>query len=75
VQYVHATYGIFVNLAAGAKVAAGETLEVVKDGKVVATLTVDRITPPDKTYLNGCAVCKAASGEAKEGQSVRKAKP
>src|SRR5205085_1612054 len=53
VQFVHATYGIFIKLEAGAKIAAGDSLEVVKDGKVVASLAVDRITPADKTYPNG----------------------
>ena len=74
-RFVHPTYGIFVQLEAGAKAVAGEVLEVVKDGKVVASISVDRVTPAEKEYPNGCAVCKPVRGEAAVGQGVRKAKP
>ena len=73
-QFVHTTYGVFVRLEAGATVAAGDTLEAVRAGKVVAALTIDRITPSEKAYPHGCAVCKIASGAPAGGDAVRKPK-
>jgi endonuclease YncB( thermonuclease family) len=75
IQYIHPTYGIFVSLEAGVKVSAGDTLEVLKEGKVVGSIRVERVTPPDKEYPNGCAVCKPAGGEVAKDRAVRKAKP
>ncbi|HLF94488.1 MAG TPA: PEGA domain-containing protein, partial [Planctomycetota bacterium] len=74
VQRVHPKYGVFVRIEAGAKVAAEDVLEVVRSGKVVAQLTVERVTPAEKVYPNGCAVCRPSSGEAAEGDGVRKGK-
>jgi len=71
---IHPEYGVFVRLEAGPKPAAGDVLEVVRSGKVVAQLTVERITPAEKAYPEGCAVCRPAGGEAAAGDAVRKGK-
>lgn len=71
---VHPKYGVFVRIEAGAKLAPGDALEVVRGGKVVAQVTVERVTPAEKAYPDGCAVCRPSSGEAAEGDGVRRGK-
>lgn len=74
VQSVHPKYGVFVRLEAGAKLSAEDVLEVLRNGKVVAQLTVERITPAEKTYPDGCAVCRPTGDEVVAGDAVRKGK-
>jgi hypothetical protein len=74
VQAVHPDYGIFVKLDAPGKVAESDALEALRNGRVVARLTVQRITPPEKRrYPQGCAVCKLVTGETAAGDKIRKA--
>ncbi len=73
VQGVHPEYGIFIKLDAGAKVAAGDVLEVMRKGQAVGRLKVERVTGVEKLYPNGCAVCKVDQGEPATGDSVRRA--
>lgn len=73
VQGVHPEYGVFVKLDGGGKVAVGDILEVVRQGKIVARLKVERVTSPEKLYPSGCAVCKSEQGEPAPGDSVRRA--
>jgi hypothetical protein len=72
VQAVHPEYGVFVKLEGGTRPAAGEELEAVRDGQVVARLALDRITAPEKRYPQGCAVCRIVSGAASAGDAVRR---
>lgn len=73
-QFVHPEYGIFVRLDDEVKVAVGDVLEAVRDGAVVATLTVQKITRPEPVYPHGAAVCRAPGPGVVEGLGVRRAK-
>ena len=55
--------------------AKGETLEAVRKGKVVAKLRVRELTPSERRYPKGCAVCEVTSGTPAEGDIVRKGSP
>jgi serine/threonine protein kinase len=70
---VHPKDGVFVKLNGAISPAAGETLEAVRKGKVVAKLRVTELTPAERRYPKGCAVCRIESGQPGEGDSVRKA--
>jgi outer membrane biosynthesis protein TonB len=72
VQSIHAEYGVFVRLESAPPPAVGEELEAVRDTQVVAKLTVDRVTAPEKRYPQGCAICKVASGSAAAGDAIRR---
>jgi hypothetical protein len=75
VKFVHPEYGVFVRLEPGVKVAIGDLLEAVRDGKVVSVLTVKKLSRPEPVYPHGAAVCTASTSEAAEGHAVRRAKP
>ncbi len=74
VKYVHAEYGVFVQLEAGVRIAEGDSLEVLKEGNVVALLTVKRVTRADAVYPHGAGVCSASGSGVAEGQAVRRVK-
>jgi len=74
VSFVHAEYGVFVKLEAGAKVAADDALEATRKGEVVARLVVERVTAPEGLYPQGCAVCRVESGSAAPGDRVGRGK-
>ncbi|HXX94336.1 MAG TPA: PDZ domain-containing protein, partial [Planctomycetota bacterium] len=64
--------GHIVKLEQGAEVKAGESLQIVRNGEVVAELVVSRIAKPDATYPNGSAICKAMRGTGVKGDDVRR---
>jgi hypothetical protein len=85
VRCVDRRYGVFVALEAPATLGVGDTLEAVRDGSVVAILTVRILSPPDPTYPHGVAVCDTSNpwvgqGQVQEGlvhtgSEVRRPKP
>jgi hypothetical protein len=72
VSGLHPDFGVFVKLNGSSKPAAGDQLEALRKGQVVARLKVERITPPEKRYPLGCAVCRMVSGEAHQGDRVQR---
>jgi len=70
---IHPQEGTFVKLGGTVAPAKGETLEAVRQDKVVATLRVRELTPSERRYPKGCAVCEVTSGAPAEGDVVRKA--
>lgn len=70
VQNIHPEYGLFVRLESGPPPAPGEELDAVRNGEVVARLTVERVTGPEKRYPQGCAICRLANGSAAAGDAV-----
>jgi hypothetical protein len=72
VRAVHPHFGVFVTLESASKPVAGDALEALRNGQVVAHLGVEQITAPDRRYSNGCAVCRIVSGETSPGDKVRR---
>jgi serine/threonine protein kinase len=72
VSGLHPDYGVFVKLDGSSKPQTGDQLEALRNGKVVARLKVERVTSPEQRYPRGCAVCKMVSGEAHQGDRVRR---
>jgi serine/threonine protein kinase len=72
VSGLHPDFGVFVKLDGSSKPAAGDQLEALRNGQVVARLKVERVTSPEQRYPRGCAVCKMVSGEPHQGDKVRR---
>jgi serine/threonine protein kinase len=73
VNGVHPELGVFVKLNGSGKTSTGDLLEATRKGQVVARMKIVTLTPPDRRYPKGCAVCKVESGEPGAGDLVRKA--
>jgi hypothetical protein len=70
----HPDFGKFVRLNGKENPAVGDTLVVLRKGKVVGTLSVVRLTAPQpRRYPQGCAVCKMLNGEGADGDDVQRA--
>jgi serine/threonine protein kinase len=69
----HPDFGKFIKLNGKETPAVGDTLLVLRKGKLVGMLSVVRLTAPERRYPQGCAVCKTLNGEAGEGDDVRRA--
>ena len=69
---IHPDFGVFVKLDGAVKLSAGDQLEGLRNGQVVARFAVERVTGPEKRYPQGCAVCRVVSGDAAQGDTVRR---
>ncbi len=64
--------GFVVKLDENAQVAAGDVLEVVRNGQVVDELAVDKVGGKEASYPGGSAQCRKGKGQARRGDEVRK---
>ena len=72
VKHVHRLYGVFVALEPASRVAVGDTLEAVRDGRVVTVLKVRQLSRPEKLYPHGAAACDTSDPAVQAGQIVRR---
>ena len=70
---IHPSDGVFVKLSGTHPPAPGDLLEAVRKGEVVAKLKVKEVTPPERRYPRGCAVCLVESGSPAQEDTIRKA--
>jgi serine/threonine protein kinase len=71
----HPDFGKFVRLNGKENPVVGDTLLVLRNGKVVGRLSVKRLTAPQRRYPQGCAVCAVLEGDLQDGDDVRRVSP
>jgi serine/threonine protein kinase len=71
-QVLSPQFGHIVKLDAATDIKAGDALEVLRKGEVVAELIATRTTRPDSSYPSGSIVCRLAKGTPQKGDEVRK---
>jgi hypothetical protein len=71
VQLVHRVYGVFVKLDPGLRLAPGEEIVIVREGREVARTRILRVTSGDETYPDGAALIRG-DAPIRKGDEVRR---